>query len=463
MIIMPIISHYLTLNDFGLYGLILAYLGVFQILVTVGQSIVIQNAYFEYKAQYSLIWRRSFGLMTIAGLISAIIFTLLIYGFMSRQMGSDWIPVSIMVSIYLVLIPIDTIASTFFVLHERPLPYAICSAIVGVLAVVLNLFTIKYLKWGYLGWVITLPVSTIIMYIFYFRIFFIKEKLYPYFFFNRRFFREAIRVGGPLTPHQMSLYVLGASDRLLLEFFGLSTSQIGYYSQGYNIGSMAGVFVNGIFQALARKLQDGFRGKEDSHRIFIKKIILWVIVSVSIILFIGSLWMREIFLFLFRTPQLQKAYPIAIIVMCSYMFWTIYTFFTYPLSIKKETFSISKITLLAAVVNIIGNIILIRYYGIWAAAGVTYFSYMIFGIGGLFNKSNRQFLEQYLKIKKITVMLFFLNVFLFVIAYSLRDIQFQYKIYTTLFILMVAIIPISRQFNLSAIRNNKLIGDKITQ
>lgn len=436
LLILPIISPYLTLTDYGLYGLIIAYLSIFQIVITLGQNVVLQNSFFEYGKNYKKIWRRSFGLMIMAGIVSALIFSIVVSLSLSSQMGQDSFIVCLLISLYLIFSPIETIAVNYFVLHEKPLPYALCLSIVGVISVLLNLYTIRLLELGYIGWVIILPVSTIIMYVFYFKRFFLIEKLYPIFSLKKSFVSSSLKVGGPLVPHQMSLYILGASDRLLLEYASIPTVQIGFYSQGYNLASYGNVLINGVFQSLSRRLQEGFRGNGSSHRIFIRKMMISIPVVISSILSIVALWMKEIFLFLFRKPELQNAYPVTIVVICAYMFWPVYTFFTYPLGIQKKTFSISKISISAAGINFVGNIILIPFWGIWATLGVTYVSYMVFAIAGLFNRKNCAFLSKYINVKKFCFGMLFINIFLFLLSYYFMEYDCKVKLVIT-FLLIV--------------------------
>lgn len=427
LLVTPIISPYLSLNDFGIYGLIMAYLNVFQIVINLGQNVVMQNAFFEYRKNYILIWRRSFGLMILAGVLFAGVFSGIIFLTLAPKLGGNAWLVCALCSFYLIFSPIETIAVNYYVLHERSFPYAICSTIVGSVSVLINLVAIRYFHLGYLGWIIVMPVSTVVMYLYYSRRFFVKEKIFPVFRLSASFLKKDLKVGAPLIPHQLSLYILGTSDRLLLEYFGVSTAQIGFYSQGYNLASYGNVFVSGIFQAVARKLQEGFRGEEERHRRFIRKSMLTICALTGGVLFLAALWMKEIFRFLYRKPELQQAYPVAILVTCSYMFWTIYTFFVYPLSIRNKTLSISRISVLAAVFNVVLNILLIPRYGIWAALGATYVSYMFFGFGGVFSRENRLFMSKYVNILRFTVGMTLYNILLTIVAYFCRDYSFPVK------------------------------------
>jgi len=435
---LPIISPYLSLEDYGIYGLVMSYVAIFQIVIVLGQNVVLQNSFFEYGRRYFRVWQKSFGLMTLAGILAAVLFSALFYWGNSSISFEQWYTISILISLYLVLSPIESIAVNYFVLKERPLPFAICSAITGFASAAVAVIAIRFFKIGFMGWIIVLPLNGIIMYAFFFRILFLKEQLYPSFRISKRFSKKALTEGLPLTPHQVSMYVLAASDRLILEYFRVPIVQIGYYSQGYNLASYGNLFINGVFQSLAKKMQEAFRGNEDSNREFLRKLMIIATVSISAVLFIASLWIKDIFVLLFKKKELQDAYPITIIVLSSYMYWSIYTFFTYPLSIRKKTFSISKISITAAIINILGNIILIPHFGIWAALGVTYLSYVIFGFAGLLDHENRVFMERYINVKKLCLFLFIINVSFFGISFSVMDSSWVTKAALTVFLCLAS-------------------------
>lgn len=434
----PILSEFLTLKDFGIYSLLMAYVSVLQIVIIIGQNVILQNAFFEYGRHFALIWRRSFGLMMLAGVLGALILDVLIHFTMENELGRMEIPVCLMLDFFLILSPIEVIATNYFVLKERPLPFAICAFLIGLITVFLNIYTIKYLRLGYVGWIIVMPSSVIVMYLFYFKEFFIRNNFGPSFLIKMRFLRKALQVGLPLTPHQLSLYILGSADRLLLSFYKVPVLQLGFYSQGYNIGGYGSIFVNGVFQGIARKLQEGFRGSEAKHLRFVRSCIILVPIGISIILLVVSLWMKEVFGLLYRKPELQLAYPVSIIVMCSYMFWPLYTFFSIPLGIEKKTYSISRITMTASAVNLILNMIFIRFWGIWASLGATYVSYMVFGVAGLLDKNAVTILNKYVRMARLVLGLVILNVIFFSLAFLLKDASLVSKAIASFVILIGA-------------------------
>lgn len=436
LIILPFISPYITLNDYGIYGILLAYISVFYNLIVLGQNVLLQNSYFTHKNNYTLVWNRCLAIMFIVSIICSLVFSLILYLTQWDKLGANGSFILMLCILYLLMSPIDTIIINYFILKTKPLPYAIGVALVGIISTLVVLFTIRYLRLGYIGWVIALPLNSILTYLFFFKEISLKEKIRPNFFFKRDFFKKSMKIGVPLTPHQLSLYILSVSDRIILEYFKIPLKQIGFYSQGYNIGAQGSIVVNGVFQALSKKLQEAFRNNDTNSVVTIGRLLFQVPILLSVILFIASLWMKEFFFILFRNPELSKAYPIAVIVMCSYMFWSIYAFVTYPPSIEGKTITISKISLLAAVFNIIGNLIFIPHFGIYSALAFTYLSYIVFGFSGLFYKEIRVSMAKYTNIMKLSAILFFLNICLLFIAYSQMDASIVVKITITLSVIV---------------------------
>lgn len=453
LLILPFISPYLTLEDYGIYALLMSYVGVFQMFIGLGQVVLLQNSFFTYKKKYKLVWRRSFAIMILAGILSSAFLLFLLNFFFTDKLGSNFWIVVVMVTIYLVLSPLDYITVNFYTLHESPIPYAYIMGLIGVVTTLLTLITIRYLGLGYMGWVLNLSLTAILTNILFSKRIFFKERIYPEFRFNKRFFYKSLKVGLPLTPHQISLYILGVSDRLFLEFYKVPIRQIGFYSQGYAIGGMGNIVVNGVFQAFTKKIHEGMRSEDINQMNFIRKVIILIPVIISCFFFIGALWSKEIFFLLFNNKDLENTYPVTIVVLNSYMYLSLYAIFSYPLSIHNRIFSISKITMIAAIVNIVGNLILIPKYGIWASLGVTYFSYLIFGFAGLLDTKNRLFLNKYINITKLSFFIFIINFSFFVISYSLKDINYLYKILITLLLITFGILVKSKSKNFNMLHN----------
>lgn len=432
--ILPFITPYLTLNDFGKYGLIMAYYAAFTMFVTLGQNVVLQNAFFEYGKNYNLVWNRSYGIMSIGSIMMSIILAVIFFFLLGQSFNAEFIIVTIMFSLALICSPIDTIAQVFYVMKEKPLPLAIRSILMGILNAIIVLVSIKYFSLGYLGWIIGIAANGLFSLLFYIYPICIKNNIYPSFQFKTKHLKEYLRVGLPLLPHNLAVYIFNTSDRLLLSFFKVNVREIGIYSQGYNLGSNGMILINGLFSALGRTLQEAFRNKTELDRQNLRKLLIVIVFGTTIIFFNCALWMKEIFIFLFRKPELQTGYSVAILIIMGYIYFPLYDFAMYPLFIKKKTHLVAKLSICAAIVNLLGNIVFIPIYGFWAALYSSYVSFIVFGLSGLFFIDIKEDLSWlFRKITQVYIV-FVLNGILFtILVWYLKDISWTYKIGISIF------------------------------
>jgi O-antigen/teichoic acid export membrane protein len=434
---LPWISPFLTLKDYGIFGILISYISIFQTIISFGQNIIIQNSYFTHNNKYKLVWNRSFAIMIIIALIMSILFYLSCLIFLNKLLNDKFALVFILSTIYFILIPFEVISQHYFILKQKSIQYSIGLSISGIIGSIISIIAIRYYNYGYVGWILSLSSISFLNFIIFSYLIFYKEKITPNFKIKKLFLLKSTKDGLLLLPHQISLYILNASDRILLNYFNIPISRIGYYSQGYNFGAQGNLLVNGVFQSLSKNLQENFRSNEFRNIQFVKKAIIVVPVSISIVLFIISIWLKEVFIFLFKNPELNKAYPVAIVVLAAFMYWSIYTFFTIPLSIKNKPLSISIISLVAALTNIIGNFLFIPKYGINASIIFTYVSYVLFGFIGIFNSENRIYFNKYINIIKFCFIMFVLNISLLLISYYLIDLVIHFKLLITLITILM--------------------------
>lgn len=435
---LPIITPYLTLSDYGKFGLITAYLAVFTMIVVLGQAVVLQNSFFVYKKNYVRIWRRVHGLMVIAALAMTVCFSLLIYLTLFNEFSVDFFLVSGLCFLVLIVTPIETIAQVYYVLNEKPYPMAIRSIILGFVSALLLVVTMRYYKLGYLGWVISGGFTSLFTLVFYGYPLIYKEKIYPILNFNKRHVKRFLKVGIPLLPHNLALYIFNSSDRLILSWFKIDVKQIGIYSQGYNLGANGMVLITGIFSALAKTLQNLYRDPTEENILRLRKLFYAISFSVSFLCFLGALWMKEVYFVFFRNPDLQGGYIVAGTILMSYIYMPLYQYASYPLSIKGKTALISKISLSAALINIILNIIMIPFIGYWAAVISTYISFMLFGMACLLFERIKTEMEFVFKSVKFTYLIIMgVNLLGSVAVIFIVDLSYITK---TLFSLLLAII-----------------------
>ena len=109
------------------------------------------------------------------------------------------------------------------------------------------------------------------------------------------------------------------------------------------------------------------------------------------------------------------------IISLGYLFRGLYTFSTMPIFFLKKTKSIAFITIVSGLVNVVLNLILIPYYGVYAAAWTTVLSFLLSFIMAELVSSN--------KIR---------------MSYNIRDLL----IVTCLFILIIALSELGKSMSL---------------
>jgi O-antigen/teichoic acid export membrane protein len=272
--------------------------------------------------------------MTISGGFISVIFMLILHFILPPDQIDKYWSIVLLITIYLILSPLETITTTYYTLKGNALPLVIRTFCSGILVAIVNIYTIKYLHMGYVGWLIGSAIASIFLLLSCIYPFWIKRKIFPSFKFNVRKHWKTLKVGFLVIPHNISMYIFNTSDRVLLNVFKVSTNSIGLYSQGYNIGSYGSYLITGVFSALTPQIQSAYREgrKKDLRFLF-----MGIQLLLSSILFVIALWIKEAFLLLFKTPELQNGNSVAVIILCAYKFLPMYAFVTIHLFIKKNT------------------------------------------------------------------------------------------------------------------------------
>ena len=250
--ILPFITPYLSLQDYGKFGLVIACYSLFLLSSTLGQTVVLQNSFFEYKKRFNLVWKRSYSIMLAGSILGSLLLATALFFLLGETINKDFLIVTGICVIALICSPIETIAQVYYVLKERPYAIALRALIMSLLNILILLITVKYLKLGYIGLVAGFASGSFFSLLFYVYPICIRQRIYPAFWFKKKHAYEYLKLGLPLLPHYLSLSIFNTSDRMLLGFYNVNVTRIGLYSQGYGIGANANVFINGIFSAIAK-------------------------------------------------------------------------------------------------------------------------------------------------------------------------------------------------------------------
>jgi len=189
---------------------------------------------------------------------------------------------------------------------------------------------------------------------------------------------DDIKFGFPLRVNYVMDFLLGSSDRYLITYF-LTVAAVGYYNPGYALGSLIIFFprVSGVvLMPLLSKAIDNGKHLEAQNMLnyTIKGFLLMAIPFI-----VGATVLSGPLLYLFANAEVsQKAYLVTPVVAAATLFFGLNVILSNALWVKMKTAVMLKMNMLAAVINLILNVIFLYIFkNVLVAAFTTFFSYLI--------------------------------------------------------------------------------------
>lgn len=389
---LPIITEYLTPLDYGAFGTISAYIGAFGALQYLGTNVVFSNAFFKSPGHYKWLWRQVHGFLCLWALLYGLLLGLVLYFALPAEVPSEnrWTVIGLCVIPAVFFEPTLNLTFRYYHLTQQAAALAFRTALTGVLTVILNIYTIAYLKMGYMGWFWSIFLSNSISFLLFFYPIYIRHRLTPIFNFKRRTIKDCLKVSLPAVPHYYSTYLLQSSDRVVMNVVGISLGSIGLYNIAYTFGGYFGSFSEAVGAAAGPMYLQLYRERSKRANAEARDMTFLLQSSYLLLSVGGCIWLKEIFLFLVSNPDLQVAYPLAIILLMSYNYRPMYLAVINRLMYQEKTKSLWKISLVAGVSNVVLNLALLPVYGIRGSAIITFATFMYIGYAGFYMKEYKE-------------------------------------------------------------------------
>lgn len=426
LLLLPLITPFLTLEDYGIMGLINSYKGIALGVATFGLHMHLTNSYFELGKNFILLWRRLFFYMIVSSFLTAIALTF-IYSFSLSITPESKKTLIISLSIIPILFfSVNTIIEHYFPLVYKPRTQVLRNLIASVVSIGFSFVMIRYYSLGYVGWVVSTTILTLLTFILFFKPLYIDLKIYPQVDFNFSRIKKLLKISLPIIPHNLSHMLLSSSDRIIMDILGVSVVSIGLYSNGYSIGENSNVVITGISIALSPVLQRIFREKNIIQMKYYYRLSNLII---SAFILLVMLFMKEFYIIFIKNESLQPAYIVAILTSVSYLVnATAYMYLSTSIFINKTTNKILYLVFLPAIVNILLNFIFIPIYGFMAALYTTIFTYwLVFALPFLF-PFFRDIIRNMIGSRKIMLEGLLINILVLGIAFFCYDVNYIWKI-----------------------------------
>ncbi|MDX5423039.1 MAG: lipopolysaccharide biosynthesis protein [Hymenobacteraceae bacterium] len=432
---LPIITQYLTTTDYGVAGVVTAYVTALNMVHSLGLSVVMVNSFARYPTRYKWVWRQLQGFLSVWSVVYSLLLGLVLWwGIPAEAAENKWELVLLNVLPVALFSGTELQAGLFFQMSQRPLPVALKSFVVGVLVVLLNIYTIAVLRMGYMGWFYSNFAGVTVGSLLYGYLLYSREKLWPIFNFKWHRIKASLRTSLPMVPHNFSFFLLDTSDKLVMDLLRVPVPRIGFYNLASSFGIYFMAASSAIVQASAPFYMRYYAQAKDKGSALKARSMTFMLQALFLtVTFLLGLWMKELFIMLIRNEALQAAYPLAIIILMGYNFRPMYLGAANQLVYREHTRVMWKVSAVAGVGNLVLNIILIPIYGIEAAAFTTFAALMYMGYSGYQLKEYKQVTQ----VNYYPWLWLTLTVLALLVVYLLAEVSLEVKVVATAFVSML--------------------------
>lgn len=250
------------------------------------------------------------------------------------------------------------------------LVYAIGSFISGSFNVIFNVILIAFLGWRVEGMLLASLIAnvTAVIYIS------VQLRVWRYFSMNC-FSIESLKIllaySLPLIPNTFCWWIISASDRIVINIF-LGVGANGIYSVAHKFPSVFRMVSNIFHTSWTESAAENIGqcdGKDYVQEIMHRTIKLYSSANIGIIAmmpFVFPILVGDEFL---------DSYLYIPLLMTGALFHSVADLYGSLYIALKKTKEIAKTTFLAAIINLVVNILLVQYMGLYAAAISTVFAY----------------------------------------------------------------------------------------
>lgn len=368
--LLPLYTKFLNSSDYGTIDLIMAYITLFVPVLTIQYEMgtfryLIDNRN-NLKQQNKVIYNSLHFFLNITLLCITVA---LLLSFVINIKNFYYIIMCIVAMMY----------SNLLMQISRGLgkniEFSITCFIVGISNIILNIVMIIVLKFDGKSILISSFLSNIIGSLYLF----IKLKIYKNIskkLIDSNITRDIIKYSWPLVPNTISWWLINASDRTIVTFL-ISSSANGIYTISTKFSAIISSILN-IFN-LSWTESASLHIDDDDRDEFFSKVnddILRLMSSVCVLL----ISFMPILFSIFINEKYIEAYKYIPINILASFFNCIVSIYSSIYVAKKMTKQVASTSFLAALINIVVDLILIKFIGLYAAALSTAIAYIVMSV-----------------------------------------------------------------------------------
>lgn len=390
----PIFTRLLGAEQYGLYSLFNSWVLILSCVMGLGMGSSIGTGMYTFRNEY-IKFRNSVLLMSTFICFAELLVLYLLRNGISYFIGFDSFIV-MLIGICAFGHYIVNFAQLCFTYEKRALLNLILSISVSFGGVILSIYCIIQFtdETKYIGRILGVTIVYFFAALIVWILLYLKKLSKP----NIGYLKYSLMLGVPIVFHTLSQNILSQSDRVMMQMFSVSASDIGIYSLFYTLSSVLSTILNSLNNSWCPFYYDdvseakwGQINEKSKHYVE-----LFTVVCVGFLLL-----SREVSYIMSDRSYWGRINIIPILAIAVY-----FTFmYQHPVNFEfyhKKTYIIACGTIGAGILNIVLNALLIPGFGMYGAAFATALSYFML------------FIVHYLIVKNMKDCPFCLNMQIFV-------------------------------------------------
>lgn len=430
--ILPLTTPFLSPLDYGVSGVISSVVGALSVFQALGLTMILSNSFYKSPKQYKWLWRQIYAFLMLWNVVYALMIAVIIWFFVPKEAENNRIWIILLNVLPLVFFgSSSTIGSLYYQLKQKPTQIVIRTVAIGFLVLALNLYFIKFLRMGYMGWFAGGAISSFLYQISYFLPLNYKIGLKPIFNFKRKTILKSLRIALPTIPHYYSNYFINTFDKVIMKTIGVPIPQIGVYNAAQIPGNLMNSGVMAANNAVGPMLLQTYK---DNDRKAEQRLNFTLIVTILTVTSIVALFSKEWLPLLIKTKGLENMYLYSVIIIMAYNYRPMYVAANQRLFYVEKTRALLKVSTTAAFISVCLNLFSIYYFGIMGAVITMYISFMYMGYSGFFIKEFKESKGT----NHYPIFWLTLNILLTVTIYYIVDFQFLTKLFIAIPLIFIA-------------------------
>lgn len=379
-LLLPILTKYLTSTDYGIIGTITAITFAVQALQNMGLRVIMPAYFYKCPSQYKVVWREVYGFLSLWMILYAIIQATLLYFFIPREAEANKWLIIILSNFSTVLFgPTALIGQTYYQLHLKPMPVALRTIVAGVTTIVANFICVVVFRWGYMGAYVGLFSGTFIANLSYWPAVNRKLGLSPIYRFKWRTIKRLLKVGIPTIPHYYTAYLMNSSNVAAMNFYGKPQSLIGHLTMSQQISGVFDSIINAVNQMFSPMT---YRYIKENNVGEMRRILFTYILVTYSMTTLYCLWSREAYTILISNPEIAVTYKYSIILVMALNYRPIYVYCCNYFFYHEHTLPLLGISLMSGIISCVFYFTFIPIMGIYAALIGFYVGCLYYGYSG---------------------------------------------------------------------------------